>query len=353
MNLYNYKYARKKLASKFTVMAFMALLCACSKHEETNSGANPAKTQSSPLTQITSQNQVAKVTPSDKPSLSLVQAKANFSTKLIPQNVQKFPLEKAPEKIFLTTSYPTPLGRMAAYLTPDPKDGKKHPAIIWITGGDNNSISDVWSAVPQNNDQTASAYRQAGIISMFPSQRGGNDNPGAKEGFLGEVDDILAAADYLAKQPYVDAKHIYLGGHSTGGTLALLVAESSARFRGIFAFGAVDEVAGYGSASGFLPFDISNQHEVALRSPIFWLSSIHSPTWLFEGTEHGNLDALQAMQKISSNPAIHFFPVEKTDHFGILAPVNSLIAQKILQDSKNNTYKTTISFTNAELNGLF
>ena len=39
---------------------------------------------------------------------------------------------------------------------------------------------------------------------MFPSLRGGNDNPGAKEGFLGEVDDVIAAADFLAKQPYVD-----------------------------------------------------------------------------------------------------------------------------------------------------
>ena len=32
---------------------------------------------------------------------------------------------------------------------------------------------------------------------MFPSLRGGNNNPGSKEGFFGEVDDVLAAADLL------------------------------------------------------------------------------------------------------------------------------------------------------------
>ena len=65
---------------------------------------------------------------------------------------------------------------------------------------------------------------------MFPSLRGGNDNPGNKEGFLGEVDDVLAAADFLSKQEFVDPNRIYLGGHSTGGTLVLLVAACSNKF---------------------------------------------------------------------------------------------------------------------------
>ena len=31
---------------------------------------------------------------------------------------------------------------MTAYLSPNPKDGKKHPAIVWTTGGDCNSIDE-------------------------------------------------------------------------------------------------------------------------------------------------------------------------------------------------------------------
>ena len=84
-------------------------------------------------------------------------------------------------------------GMLAAYLTPDPGDQRTHPAIVWITGGETQTIGDVWSTAELFNDQTAQQYRDAGIVMMYPSQRGGNDNPGHREGFYGEVDDILAA----------------------------------------------------------------------------------------------------------------------------------------------------------------
>jgi hypothetical protein len=69
--------------------------------------------------------------------------------------------------------YESPVGKLSAYLTPDPKDGKMHPAIIWITGGDCNTIDEVWRDMPADNDQTASVYRKAGIVMMYPSLRGG------------------------------------------------------------------------------------------------------------------------------------------------------------------------------------
>jgi dienelactone hydrolase len=84
---------------------------------------------------------------------------------------------------------------------------------------------------------------------MFPSLRGGNQNPGQKEGFLGEVDDVLAAADFLVREDYVDPARIYLGGHSTGGTPVMLVAESTPRFRAVLSFGPVNDVRGYPQSS--------------------------------------------------------------------------------------------------------
>ena len=162
---------------------------------------------------------------------NLAEARKGFRTKLVPQRGDKEPVEDPPAGVFRLVKYDAPVGQLPAYLTPDPRDGKKHPAIVWITGYDCNTINDVWSAADREDDDTGSAYRKAGIVMMFPSLRGGNDNPGAKEGFLGEVDDVLAAADFLAKQPYVDPARIYLGGHDTGGTLVLLVAECSDRFR--------------------------------------------------------------------------------------------------------------------------
>ena len=66
----------------------------------------------------------------------------------------------------------------------------------------------------------------------------------------------MAAADYLVRDSSVDPKRFYLGGHSTGGTLALLVAECTDRFRGVFSFGPVSDVSGYDPQ--YLPFDTSN-----------------------------------------------------------------------------------------------
>ena len=230
-----------------------------------------------------------------------------------------------------------PVGKLAAYLTPDPGDGKKHPAIVWITGGDCNSIGELWEEAPRDNDQTAAAYRKAGIIMMFPSLRGGNDNPGRREGFLGEVDDVLAAADYLARQDYVDPTRIYLGGHSTGGTLVMLVAESTDRFRAVFSFGPVDDVSGYGPrvppvrrvrrrrrSSCVRPAAGSTRSAArcsSSRGPIGRATSARCGRW----------------PGASTNPLIRFLPVTGVNHFSILAPANELIAAKILADDGPTT----------------
>ncbi len=281
---------------------------------------------------------------------SLSEARRGFKTVATASVGAKEAAEAAPPNVFRTLKYPSPVGELAAYLTPDPGDGKKHPAIIWITGGDCNSIGDLWTPASPDNDQTAAAYRKAGIVLMFPSLRGGNDNPGTKEGFFGEVDDVLAAAKFLETQNYVDPKRIYLGGHSTGGTLVLLVAESSDRFRAVFSFGPVDDVAGYGASSGFLPFDVSNKKEVELRSPGYWLPSIQSPVWIIEGANEGNIDSLRAMQQNSTNPKAHFIEIANATHFSSLAPTNELIAQKILQDTGATS---NLSLSPAEVNARF
>jgi dipeptidyl aminopeptidase/acylaminoacyl peptidase len=60
------------------------------------------------------------------------------------------------------------------------------------------------------------------------------------------VDDVIVATEYLRAQPHVDPDRIYLGGHSTGGTLVQLVAASSDQYRAVFSFGPMDDVGGYG-----------------------------------------------------------------------------------------------------------
>jgi Fe-S cluster assembly iron-binding protein IscA/alpha/beta superfamily hydrolase len=281
-------------------------------------------------------------------SVSLVEARRGFKTTLVRQEPRHGPAPEPPPDLFRLVRYDAPPGKLAAYLTPDPGDGKKHPAIIWITGGDCNSIDQgCWQQGPPSNDQSAAAYRKAGLVMMFPSLRGGNDNPGVKEGFLGEVDDVLAAADYLARQSYVDPRRIYLGGHSTGGTLVLLVAECSDRFRAVFSFGPVHDVAGYGTQ--YNPFALSDPKELRLRAPGRWLHSIRSPVFVFEGAA-GNARSLQAMARVSKNPKVRFFEIKGANHFNILAPTNRLVAERVVADTGPTC---NLAFTQDELNKPF
>jgi acetyl esterase/lipase len=276
---------------------------------------------------------------------SLAEARRGFVTRPAQQQAAGKPVPEPPPDVFRLVRYYSPAGKLAAYLTPDPGDGRKHPAIVWITGGDCNTIDELWDEAPRDNDQTAAAYRKAGVIMMFPSLRGGNDNPGRREGFFGEVDDVLAAADHLARQGYVDPGRIYLGGHSTGGTLVMLVAESSDRFRAVFSFGPVDDVRGY--SGEYLPFDTTDPKEFELRSPGRWLDSVRAPLFVFEGADRpGNISSLRAMARASTNPLIRFLPVKGVNHFSILAPANELVAAKILRDDGPTT---NIAFSEEEL----
>jgi len=279
-------------------------------------------------------------------SKTLLEARGGFTTKLVRKETDGEPVPDPPPGVLRTVKYPSPAGELAAYVSPSPGDGKKQPAIIWIFGGFDNSIGDTaWEKGPPDNDQSASAFREARIIMMYPSLRGGNKNPGFKEGFYGEVDDILAALDYLGKQDYVDADRIYLGGHSTGGTLALLVAESTDRFRCVFAFGPVEAVGGYGADN--LPFDISNRRELELRAPIMWLQAIRKPTFVFEGSKQpANVSSLRALSRAARNPSVHFHAVPGANHFSILAPITRLVASKIRRDDGPSS---NITFTEKEL----
>jgi dipeptidyl aminopeptidase/acylaminoacyl peptidase len=287
----------------------------------------------------------AKNSPSspDEPSvnrqLTLMDARKSFSTKIVKfAESNDAPDSPAGADVQLI-EYQSPVGRLAAYVTADPGDGKKHPAVVWVTGGDNNSIGDVWSPRDRSDDQSASAFRKAGIVMMFPSQRGGNDNPGRREGFYGEVDDILAATEYLANLPYVDANQIYLGGHSTGGTLVMVVGACSDRYLAIFSLGPVAAAEQYGG--DYVYCDPNNKDEMRLRSPIHWMHCVKSPMFVFAGAENGNWDgAVEIMADENSNPKIQFFKVPGHDHFSVIAPLVEKLAEQIVTGQINVTQDT-------------
>ncbi|MBK1828026.1 alpha/beta hydrolase family protein [Haloferula rosea] len=232
--------------------------------------------------------------------------------------------------------YPSEVGELAAYLTPDPGDGERRPAVVWAKGGFGGIGSYLWEEADPENDQSVRAFLDEDLVVMCPSWRGENDNPGRFELFFGEVDDLLAAVDFVKSQPHVDPDRVYLAGHSTGGTLVLLAAASGAEVRAAFSFGgAPDMVAVMSDGVGYgnTPYggDVDRGHE--LRSAIRYTPYIACPTFYFEGGYSSYQDQAAAMERMAAKHGVGFAAFQLPgDHFDILAPTTELVAKKIKAD---------------------
>lgn len=258
----------------------------------------------------------------------LAEARRTFRTQLTEELRETRPLRPPPPDRFELLRYAAPSGRNWAYLSVHAPAQEPRPAIVWLTGGFPPARGGVyvWAPGPTENDQSASAYRAEGVVMFVPTVRGTANNPGVQEAFLGEVDDVIAAARHLRSLEGVDPERIYLGGHSSGATLALLVAESTDLFRGVVAFGPVGRVTDFGGRTW--PFDATDPEEVRLRSPLEFLGSIRTPTLVVEGSR-ANVEDLELLDAATDNPHVTFVLLEDEDHFTPLAPVNRWLARRI------------------------
>ncbi len=261
------------------------------------------------------------------------------------------PIDQPPAKLFSVVHYPSAIGDLVAYLSPDPKDGKKHPALVYAHGGFGGL-----NGLEFGKEQFA-PFREEGYIIFCPSWRGENENAGKYEMFYGEVDDALAAIDFVRKVFYVDASRIYLLGHSTGGTIALLTAEANAPLRAAFSFGGAPDLlrVDYGNT----PFDRSIEKEVRLRSPIHFVRSLKVPTHYFEGNfspdgrpDEGYLPDARRMQSIAdtAKAPLKVFTVQGATHFNIVGPVSKLLVNKLKSDTGD---QFNVSITPEEVNQAF
>ena len=172
---------------------------------------------------------------------------------------------------------------LKAWMAGHHDSGPKRPAVLFLHGGFEFGAADWDMAVP---------YWVAGFVVLAPMLRGENGQPGTFSFLYDEVDDVLAAGDFLARHPAVDSTHIYLAGHSAGGTLVQLAVLASGRFRAAASFdGSPDQQLLYhGSAAkaGHHPevvFNPGDLRELQVRSPLAYVGSLRSPIRLFHSYE--------------------------------------------------------------------
>jgi dipeptidyl aminopeptidase/acylaminoacyl peptidase len=207
-------------------------------------------------------------------------ARRKFKTKFIkegpsPQKV------KMPEPPAGVTAIEFPSGNLTlkAWInTPPIETTEKYPAVLFLHGGFNFGKED-W-------DMTE-PFRAAGFIVLAPILRGEDGQAGNFSLFYDEVEDVMAANDYLRKQSFVDTSRIYVAGHSAGGTMALLAAMTSRQFRAAASFSASpDQIlfVKYGFPKQQVPFDQTDPREFQLRSPLAYAASFKCPVRIYYGT---------------------------------------------------------------------
>lgn len=271
-------------------------------------------------------------------------ARAGFKTKPIENKYQ--PSGAAPDaEGFKTIRYSSPAGDFTAYLA-EPGDDKKHPAVLWAHGG--------FGGISPADAAQAKPFADAGLVVLCPSWRGENDNPGHFELFGGEVEDLAAGVNYLQQLPSVDPNRIYVAGHSTGGTLALLAAASVPSVRAVFSLGGAPDLSSVLRNGGydFMPFDKNNAAEVRFRSPSEWIPLMRVPVFYFEGEKSFYVPDAKWMEATAQRQGVDFrtYIIERNDHSSIVAPMTKAIAQKIQTDTGPTL---NISFTAEEIKELF
>jgi dipeptidyl aminopeptidase/acylaminoacyl peptidase len=208
----------------------------------------------------------------------------HFRTKLLrqgpaPQEWQPYQIPPRVSEVEFTS------GKLLlkAWIYQPPEAEPKRPAVLFLHGG--------FAFGPPDWDM-AQPYRDAGYVVMVPILRAENGQAGLFTMFYDEVNDVLAAAEFLRKQRSVDANHMYVAGHSAGGTLALLAALTSTRFRAAAAFdGSPDQQLLFnGSAQRpWVPkevvFDHMDLHELQVRSPLAYARSFKCPVRIYYSTE--------------------------------------------------------------------
>jgi len=130
------------------------------------------------------------------------------------------------------------------------------------------------------------------------------------------------ALDYIAARvPQIDPKRIYTAGHSSAGTLSLLVAEHDPRVRGCITYApSCDLKARLGirldSLDGIFP---GYRDFIHRSSPQTGINSLNCPVFLFSARDDNNVPTteVQAFAKALSahNPHVTFKQVPTGDHY--------------------------------------
>jgi acetyl esterase/lipase len=209
------------------------------------------------------------------PKVDLAAARKQFTTKLRKRGPAPQPFQKeVPPPGVKEVLYQSGDLKLKGWLSADPGDGKRRPAVVFLHGGWSFDLGDWHDAEP---------FIKAGFVLFMPMLRAENGNPGIYESFYGEVDDAVAAGKFVAALPYVDSDRVFVAGHSVGAVLTVLTAMVPSPYREAAALSGYVDMKNWAALSPAqqVPYDPADREEIRLRDPMAFVASLRIPLTLY------------------------------------------------------------------------
>jgi ankyrin repeat protein/acetyl esterase/lipase len=255
---------------------------------------------------------------------SYLEERARFHSKLIRRGpAPGSQSQPTPPAGIETITYASGDLKLRAWLSvPEAGRVRPAPALVFLHGGSEQSAFFV---------ERAQAFRDAGFVVLFPMLRGENGNPGEWECLLGEIDDAAAAVRWIAAQAFVDPAQIYTYGHSTGAAVSLLVSlrdDLPVRLSGSSAgLYTADSLREWTNA----PFDVNDERERRMRTPIEFIQTMGQRHVTFVGRDEHPVERVAEFRRLSAGSKLEIREVTG-DHMGCLQPALDQFLRIVLSD---------------------
>ncbi len=169
-----------------------------------------------------------------------------------------------------------------------------HPAVILLHG---------FASHAHAMAGLARAASANGYAALALSLRGWLGSEGENDQGLRQPLDVLAAIDWLAKRPMVDAHRIGLVGASMGGQVALLTAAHKPPIRAVASYFAPTDLARWREANPFIRDyldDLCGPEGLPVRSPLLRVAQVDVPVLLIHGDRDENVPVQQTLAMAES-----------------------------------------------------